>query len=105
MGVNLGNTVFVPKSDLAADWIYYPNSKIRKAYPNVQFKSSGLDAQDGEVLSLNPISQKIAGGNMIIKIKEGRIDLIDYDRCWEIGCSKDDSIVWDVYRIIETWRT
>jgi hypothetical protein len=99
------NLIFSPKLGVAALWGFYPNLKTRRCLPNGSSEELIMDFQGGEVFSLSQIWYKMVGLDMIIKVKEGRIKLINFNSDWVIGGCTDDSIVWDIYTILEVWET
>ena len=99
------NLVFVPKSDAAAEFSFYQNAKTRKKYPNAELEFLGMEAQEGEIVSLKPVSQKTLKENLVIEVSEGRVELIDFGGNWEKGELSDDAIIWDIGRMIEAWAS
>jgi hypothetical protein len=99
------NTTFVPKTDVAASWVFTPSAKIRKQYPNAELEELGMELQEGEVISLKVKSQKILDANLVIEIAEGRVDLVDFESNWEKGEASDDAVVWDIGVILENWSS
>jgi hypothetical protein len=39
------NIAYVPKTDEPAEWIFYPNDKTRKKYPNAELEAMTMDCQ------------------------------------------------------------
>ncbi len=48
--------VFIPKSDGAAEWAFYPNAKTKKDYPDAELEFASMECQEGEIISLKPKS-------------------------------------------------
>ena len=97
--------IFIPKSDEAAEWAFYPNQKTRKNYPDAELEFVSMECQDGEIISLNPKSTKILGDKLIMELPEGRFELIDFEEKWQEGKFDEDAIVWNLERIIEAWSS
>ena len=101
------SATWAPKAGEAANWAFYPSAKVRKDYPDCDRDYSGLDCQEGEVLSLSPQKTERRAKTLVVTIAEGRVELEDFDACWhELKTLPDeDCIVWDVYRIVEDWSS
>ena len=56
------NVVFAPKKGKAAEWQFHPNAKLRKKYPDAELDFLGMDAQEGEFLSLKVLGQSVVSG-------------------------------------------
>ena len=101
------SVTWAPKPGKAGVWTFYPNAKVRKDYPACDRDHTGLDCQEGEVLSLVPRKTERLGKTLVVTTREGRIELGDFDACWhEVSESAgEDCVIWDIYRIVEEWSS
>jgi hypothetical protein len=102
-----GLTIWEPKGGGPGIWTFYPNAKLRNDYPDCDRDRTGLDCQRGEVLSLIPETTERRGSTLVVNIAQGRVELRDFDRCWEElrRPPDEDCVVWDIYRIVEEWSS
>jgi len=101
------STIWAPNPGKAGVWTFFPSAKLRKDYPDCDRDRSGLDCQEGEVLSLAPQKTQRLGNALVVTVPEGRVELADFDTSWhELKRSPgDECIVWDIYRIVEDWSS
>lgn len=109
VAANIGaeSVTWGPRVGKAGVWTFYPNARLRKDYANCDRDRSGLDCQQGEVLSLSPQKAERRATTLVVTIAEGRVELSDFDTCWlELKTPPaEDCIVWDIYRIVEEWSS
>jgi hypothetical protein len=76
-------------------------------HPRCDRDRTGLDCQQGEVLSLTPQKTERRGNTLVVNIAEGRVELADFDASWhELKTPPcEDCIVWDICRIVEEWSS
>ena len=101
------SVTWAPEAGKPGDWTFYPNAKLRKDYADSDRDRTGLDCQQGEVLSLIPQKTDRRGKTLIVTIGEGRVELGDFDASWHElkALPSEDSIVWDIDRIVEEWSS
>ena len=99
--------VFAPKKGKAAEWQFYPNAKVRKKYPEAELEFLGMDAQEGEFLSLKALTKSNLKDTQVIEITEGRVDLIKFDSDWEEveSAPQDADNIWDINQMISAWSS
>lgn len=98
--------VYVAKTDEAAEWTFYPNAKTRKLHPDAELDFAGMEIQEGELVSLMAKSPPImSGGKLVIEIAEGRVELLEFKKCWQEGAHSDDAVIWDAARMVGTWSS
>jgi hypothetical protein len=97
------NIAYVPKTDEPAEWIFYPNDKTRKKYPNAELEALTMDCQEGEMISVSPKSKNMLDKSLIVEIAEGRIELLHFDENWKESDHDEDSVTWDIHRVIHAW--
>jgi len=94
--------VFAPQLGVAAEWVFRPSDKLLKDYGDDAIISMGMDCQNGEVLSLVPISTDMKKGRLVVVTSQGDVELIEFEDKWKRG-EIEDSIVWDIERIVNYW--
>jgi hypothetical protein len=101
------SVTWAPEAGKPGNWTFYPNAKLRKDYADCDRDRTGLDCQQGEVLSLIPQKTDRRGKTLIVTIGEGRVELGDCDasRHELKALPSEDSIVWDIDRIVEDWSS
>jgi hypothetical protein len=100
------SVIYVPKDGCAAEWRFVPTASLRKKYPDAPGSEFGMDLQEGEVLVLEPTEVVKSTGNVVLTVKEGRLELLDAASNWsEAKRVPDDAIEWDITRIIEAWSS
>ena len=100
-----GLTLFSAKPKFAAVWAFYPNADLKAHYPDAENDDFSMDLQEEEVLAIKPISTVKKGGDLIIELAEGRLQLVEFKQAWQEGIVPDDAIVWDIQRIVEAWSS
>ena len=101
------NLIFAPKRDKAAEWQFHPNANLRKKFPHAELDFLGMDAQEGEFLSLQVLDRKKLKEIEVIHIAEGRVELINFSGDWQQvkSVSDDPDIVWDVQQMLLNWAS
>ena len=101
------NVVFAPKKGKAAEWQFHPNAKLRKKYPDAELDFLGMDAQEGEFLSLKVLGQSKLKTTEVIDIAEGRIELIKFSTDWQQVDSAPENAdnIWDADQMISNWSS
>lgn len=101
------NLVFAPKKNKAAEWQFYPNADTKKKYPDAQLDFLGMDAQEGEFLSLKVLSRSKFKATEKIDVAEGRVELINFSANWQQveSVSEDPDHIWDVSQMILNWSS
>ena len=89
--------IFAPIPEVAAEWGFYPSDKIKAIYPDAPVEFLGMEVQEGEVLKLKPLKFETLEQTAILTIKEGRVELINFDSNWqELDSIPDDpDFIWD----------
>lgn len=100
-----GLTLFSAKPKFAAVWAFYPNGDLKAQYPDAENDDVSMDLQEEEILAIKPISTVKKGGDLVIELAEGRLQLFEFKQAWQEGIVPDDAIVWDIERIIEAWSS
>ena len=96
--------VFSPRSKVAAEWVFYPNSELRRLHANPPVEFLAMDLQEGEVIRLMSLSAAKVAGSLMVKITEGQVELLNFDEDW-VPCDVNEEIIWDIDRIIEAWSS
>lgn len=100
------DVAYGPRKGVAAEWSFHPSAKTKRSYPDASDDDIAMDLQDGEYLSLVPITQRERGGHLSLKIAEGTIELIEFERDWILLVSVDNSAIkWDASRIVAAWAS
>ncbi len=101
------NSIFAPKRDKAAEWQFYPNAELIKKFPDAKLDFLGMDAQEGEFLSLQVLNRKKFEEIEIIYTTEGRVELINFSGDWRElkSLSDDPDIVWDIRQMVLNWAS
>ena len=99
--------IFVPKKGKAAEWAFHPSAQVRKNYPDAEVEFLGMDAQEGEILSLIPVSQETLKQMKVVTVDEGRVELLNFDHDWQEGKtgSSNAENVWDIDQMISAWSS
>lgn len=100
-------TMFTSKRGKAAEWEFHPNAKTRKKYPDAEIDFLGMDAQEGEFLSLKETGRSELKDKLVIDIAEGRIELNKFSSTWQEveAIPTDSENIWNIDQMISTWSS
>ncbi len=84
-----------------------PKCQTEKKYPDAELDFLGMDAQEGEFLSLKVLGQSKLKTTEIIDIAEGRIELIKFSTDWQQvdSAPEDADNIWDADQMISNWSS